>query len=351
MVWTRFQKLALVTFIAVEVLIFVGAVVRATGSGLGCPDWPLCYGCWTPPTKAEDIDFSRLKIEKFREKAARLGRDPKTITQESLKAEFDPVATWVEYINRLTSLPVGLAVTALLVASFWQIGAGRFTAFLGGLASFALVLVNAWLGARVVLSGLKPGIITLHMALAILLQCVLVYTAWRGTAQPWKLPVIAPGARALHWIGLSLFALVVLEGVMGSQVREMTDHLAMLHAGEKRELWVQELDQTVVYLLHRSFSWLILGAAFLFSWKAGLVLGRTRWLEKGILALVCAQMVLGVVLSQVGIVRIAQILHIGLSSLLVSGLFLWLLGSYQGLKVARLGGPPPLGAPTPSVPV
>ncbi|WP_075088972.1 COX15/CtaA family protein [Verrucomicrobium spinosum] len=47
MIWTRFQKLALIAFISVEVLIFVGAVVRATGSGLGCPDWPLCYGCWT----------------------------------------------------------------------------------------------------------------------------------------------------------------------------------------------------------------------------------------------------------------------------------------------------------------
>jgi cytochrome c oxidase assembly protein subunit 15 len=339
MIWTRFQKLALIAFISVEVLIFVGAVVRATGSGLGCPDWPLCYGCWTPPTRAEDIDFKKLNIEKFRAKAARLGRDPASITPETLRAEFDPVATWVEYINRLTSLPVGLSVTALLIASFWQIWAGRFRVFVGALGSFALVLINAWLGARVVLSGLKPGIITLHMALAILLQCFLVYTAWRGAAQPWKLLVIGDGGKALHRIGLLLFALVVLEGVMGSQVREMTDHLAMVHAGEKRELWVKELDQTVVYLLHRSFSWIILGMAFLFHWKSGQVLGRVKWLERGIVGLVCAQMVLGVVLSQVGIVRIAQILHIGLSSLLVSGLFLWLLGSHRATRAKAVPDP------------
>ncbi|WP_218280656.1 hypothetical protein [Verrucomicrobium spinosum] len=154
------------------------------------------------------------------------------------------------------------------------------------------MLINAWLGARVVLSGLKPGIITLHMALAILLQCFLVYTAWRGTAQPWGLPVIGEGGKALHRIGLLLFAWWWWKASC-SQVREMTDHLAMLHAGEKRELWVKELEQTVVYLLHRSFSWIILGMAFLFHWKSGQVLGRAKWLERGILGLVCARWCLG----------------------------------------------------------
>ena len=72
--WTRFQRLAVIAFVTVEVLIFVGAVVRASGSGLGCPDWPFCYGCLVPPTKAEDINFDRLDIEKFRAKAARHGR-------------------------------------------------------------------------------------------------------------------------------------------------------------------------------------------------------------------------------------------------------------------------------------
>jgi cytochrome c oxidase assembly protein subunit 15 len=334
MILTRFQKIALTAFIAVEVLIFMGAVVRATGSGLGCPDWPLCYGCMTPPTKAEDIDFTKLNLEKFREKAARLGRDPATITQETLREEFDPVATWVEYINRVSSLPVGLAVVVLLVASFGELRQRRYGVFLGAVASFLLVGINAWLGARVVLSGLKPGIITLHMALAILLQCVLVYTAWRGNVKPWSL-LYQPGVGArsggglLFTMGLVLFVLVVVEGVMGSQVREMTDHLAMLHAGERRDEWVQELELSVVYLLHRSFSWLILGTALVFAWKAGAVLGRLSWLEKGIVGIVFAQMVLGLVLSQVGIVRVVQVLHIGLSSLLVSGLFLWLLGSHR----------------------
>ena len=326
----RFQRIALTAFITVEVLIFVGAAVRATGSGLGCPDWPFCYGRMIPPTSADQIDFTKLNLEKFKARAARHGRDPSTITPELLRAEFDPVATWIEYINRLTSLPVGISMTVLLVASFWQ---RRGSVVVGSLASFLLVGINAWLGARVVLSGLKPGTITLHMALAILLLCALVFTAWRGTASPWQIPL--RGSRLVVRIASVLFALIVIEGVMGSQVRELTDHLAMTHPGQLRSAWVAELEQSWVYLVHRSFSWLILGFGIWFVRASGAACGRTGWLERGIMALITAQMVLGVVLSQVGIVRVAQILHIGLSSLLVSGLFLWLLGSTRTRPAVR----------------
>jgi cytochrome c oxidase assembly protein subunit 15 len=373
---TRFQRLALTAYICVEALLFVGAAVRASGSGLGCPDWPFCYGCWMPPTTAADIDFNKLDLAKFRAKAARLGRDPSTITVESLRASFDPVATWVEYLNRLTSLPVGVSVLILMVASVVTCPMTRreksvvaaVLSFLAALiyikfgaiemlfaiaislivvtvasalalprkipvisfsstAALLFVLINAWLGARVVLSGLKPGTITVHMALAILLLCVLVYTAWRGTETPWS--VAAPGQafRRGRMIAFVLFGLVVMEGIMGSQVREMTDELAMRHAGEQRALWVAELEQTWVYLIHRSFSWLLLGCAAGFAALIRKAQGRLRWLEKGIVVLVVAQMVLGVILAHAGILRVVQILHIGLSSVLVSGLFLWLLAS------------------------
>jgi heme a synthase len=326
----RFQRIALTAFITVEVLIFVGAAVRATGSGLGCPDWPFCYGRMIPPTSADQIDFTKLNIEKFKARAARHGRDPSTITPELLRAEFDPVATWIEYINRLTSLPVGISVTVLLIASFWQ---RRGSVVIGSLASFLLVGINAWLGARVVLSGLKSGTITLHMALAILLLCTLVFTAWRGTASPWHLPL--GGSRLVVRVASVLFTLIVIEGVMGSQVRELTDHLAVTHSGQLRSAWAAELEHSWVYVVHRSFSWLILGFGIWFVRASYAACGRTGWLERGIMGLITAQMVLGVVLSQVGIVRVAQILHIGLSSLLVSGLFLWLLGSTRTRPAVR----------------
>lgn len=325
---TRFQRIALTAFITVEVLIFAGAIVRATGSGLGCPDWPFCYGRMIPPTSADQIDFTKLNLEKFKARAAKHGRDPSTITPETLRAEFNPVATWTEYINRLTSIPVGISMIVLVIASFCQ---RRAFVILGSLAAFLLVGVNAWLGAKVVFSGLNSGTITIHMALAILLQCALVFTAWRGTEQPWRM-VIAN--RRIVRIAAVLFVLVVIEGIMGSQVREMTDQLAKTHAGQLRSAWVGELEQTWVYLVHRSFSWLILGCGIWFL-RASRAAGRLGWLEKSIFALIFGQMLLGVVLSQIGIVAAAQILHIGLSSLLVSGLFLWLLGSTRTTATVR----------------
>ncbi len=310
----KFQRLALTAFICLEALIFIGAAVRATGSGLGCPDWPFCYGRMIPPTSAEQIDFTKLNLEKFKAKAAQHGRDPNTITVETLKAEFNPVATWIEYFNRLSSLPISLSVLIMLIASFWQpMRVVRWTS----LVALVLLIANAWLGARVVLSGLKPGTITLHMALAILMQCVLVFTIWRGCPQPWTFQA---GQKTLRLATL-LFVLVVIEGIMGSQVREMTDELARTHAGHARAEWVGELEQSWVYLMHRSFSWLIVGTAMLFYRQAR----QVTWLERSIAGLVFAQMFLGVVLARVGILAVAQILHIGLSSLLVSGLCLWLL--------------------------
>lgn len=331
--WTSFQRIALVAYVCVEVLLFVGAIVRASGSGLGCPDWPFCYGCWVPPTSADKIDFTKIDLEKFKKKAVQHGRDPAEITAESLRAEFDPVATWVEYVNRLTSLPVGLSVLVLFGAGFGEWRRGRRRVFGAAFLGVLLVGVNAWLGARVVLSGLQPGIITLHMALAILLLCVLVYTAWRGCDKPWRLEWKAGKAdRLLIWMGWALFGLVVIEGVMGSQVRELTDELAKSHVGEARSEWIAELEMSTVYLIHRSFSWLLVGLAVGFIWWGRKVLTVVSWIEWVVVGIIGLQMVLGVVLAHWGVFAMVQVLHVGLSSLLVSALWLWLLGGMESLK-------------------
>ena len=63
-----FQKTALAALLATIFLIYVGAIVRATGSGLGCPDWPKCWGELIPPTSLDQVDFDKLNIEKFQKK-------------------------------------------------------------------------------------------------------------------------------------------------------------------------------------------------------------------------------------------------------------------------------------------
>ena len=323
-----FQKLALATLLSLIVLIFVGAIVRATGAGLGCPDWPMCWGRLVPPMSVDQVDFEELNMERFRRDAERHGLDPDKITADTLRGEFNPVHVWTEYINRLTSMPVGFLSLVLLIYGNRERRAGRKNVFLATVASFILVLANAALGAMVVMSRLNSGLITLHMALAVSLVCVLVYAAWRGCERPWGLKFRDPSKLRGAWIAISvLFFVTIVEGLMGSQVREMTDALARAHTNEPRSMWTEELESTWIYLIHRSFSWLVLGAALAFFVYArrNLVSGA-QWLEKGILGIVLAQMVLGLILAQVGVLRVVQVLHIGLSSLLVSGMFLWVLG-------------------------
>ena len=87
----RFQKFATAALVSVIVLIFVGAVVRVSGTGMGCPDWPRCWGRLIPPTRVEQVDLSKLDFEKFRKAAKRYERDPATVTPEHILENFNAV--------------------------------------------------------------------------------------------------------------------------------------------------------------------------------------------------------------------------------------------------------------------
>ncbi|MFZ9936459.1 MAG: COX15/CtaA family protein [Luteolibacter sp.] len=323
---TRFQKLATAALVSVLFLMFVGAIVRVTGAGMGCPDWPTCWGCLIPPTAVEQVDFEKLPIERFRSKAERMGRDPATITEETLRAEFNPRHVWTEFINRLCSLPVGFFSLATFIAAFWQ-RPKRPLVFWMAFGSLAIVLINAWMGARVVYSGLKPGVLTAHLALAMVLTGTLMYCAWRGTDRPWR--IVMPENRLKHTrLAVALLMVsCIASGILGAQVREMTDALAKFHDNAPRETWIAELEQSWIYLAHRSFSWVVL-AITLWAW---LLTRRHRQggagkVEHVVFAIVLAQMLLGLVMAQIHIYSWVQVLHVGLAAVLLSFVWLWLFG-------------------------
>lgn len=322
-----FQKVALAALIFTLMLMFVGAVVRATGAGMGCPDWPKCWGKYIPPTSAEQIDVEALPIERYKEKAERYGRNPDEVTRESVLAEFNPTHTWTEFINRLCSLPIGVFTLLTLVMSFKFIKKKPLVPLAAFTATF-LVGLNAWMGARIVYSGLQPGTITTHMALAMLLLGVQVSIIWMARDEPWTLRVTQLG-RKLKWFGLVAFLFILAEGIMGSQVREMTDALKKSHGDAPRIEWSAELEESWMYVVHRSFSWVVLFSTFAFYWVSrNFRIGGAGWHEKVILGTVLAQMVLGIVLSQVGILPVVQVLHIGISSVMVAVFCHWLLAAF-----------------------
>ena len=146
-----FFRSALTSTILSYLLIFVGGLVRVSGSGLGCPDWPKCFGRWVPPTNIEQI--------------------PAHIDSTA----FNIVLAWIEYGNRTLGVIVGISIllmTAIAVIYFRKNNKILFSSLL----SLFLVIFNGGLGAIVVSSILNPFIVSLHMILALFLVSVLSYT-------------------------------------------------------------------------------------------------------------------------------------------------------------------------------
>ena len=317
-------RLAWIALISVIVLVAVGATVRVTGSGLGCPDWPTCWGCVIPPTSPDQIDVDKLDLEKFKRHAARKGIDPDTITRETIIDEFDPVHTWIEFANRLTSLPLGFSALLLALCSF---RARKHKKWIIGLAWFSLadVIFNAVMGAMVVRSGLKPGIITLHMALAFLLIAVLVTIVW--LSKPDRQPVqLRPEARKrLLIVSLIFFGCLFGEGLLGSQLREQTDRLAIIADGTPRAEWIGQLSSTQMFKIHRSLSWsLLITSALLIFWarkSSASAFGE----PKLIFAMVIAMMLMGVILGHIAIYQVVQVLHVVTTSVLLAVTWHWII--------------------------
>ena len=314
---TGVQKLALLSIVLLIVLIFAGAVVRVTGSGLGCPDWPTCWGEFIPPTSIEQVDEAYLekKLPRFKKSAERFGRNPDEITVERLLEEYDPVQTWIEFTNRLLALPVLLANFLLMIACLRSQIMPKL-----GVCAFALVIISALTGIVVVASGLRSGVLTLYGSA---FSSALCFQA----SQSHK--CVRPGSLRTQIAGPSrpqvmiLLSCVMIEWAMGSQIREVTDRLMMEQGIASRGTWIDEISESFIYLIHRSFSWSILIAALWLGYKS-------RWkgeIPRLVLGLVFALMLMGLILSSSGIHAVVQVLHVGVAGGLVAAVYYWWLAS------------------------
>lgn len=302
------------------VLIFMGAIVRATGSGLGCPDWPKCWGCLIPPMSVEQVDFDLIDVEKFKRKAERAGRNPDEITAETLHQEFSGFHTWVEFINRLFALPMLLtSVVGFLLSCFLK-RAGPQVRWMMGI-SVLVVLANAVLGAWVVYSGLKPWVISAHLALAFLLMILLIIAMVRVRQRLGRVRLRAP--RGAYWSAVGLMVFLIIEGLMGAQLREVTDELAKENYGQDRAVWTAELKTRAVYYAHRTFSWVGLLLVVGFMWSIWRVRRYYSFLESSLIFMVFSLMVMGIILGHVGVLPWVQVLHVGVAALLFCAVTHW----------------------------
>lgn len=316
-----FQKFATAALVSVIFLIFVGAIVRVSGAGMGCPDWPKCWGRYVPPSTKEEIDLSKLDFSKFERAAKRYGRDPSTVTPEHVLENFNPTHAWTEYINRLSSTPVGFFTMGTFVLALLR-QRKRPLVVAAATLSVILVGVNAWMGKEVVSSDLKPGVLTIHMALAMILVLPLSYAAWRGSDSPWRVAGDEKEVTRMRWLTGVLLLLVFVEGVFGTQIRELNSHLMKTHPGMERAEWIRTLEGSWIYLIHRSFSWVILFAVVA-AWLRAVKIGQGGKVAWGSFAMVIAQMILGLIMARMEIHPVVQVMHLGLSAILLALVTVW----------------------------
>jgi cytochrome c oxidase assembly protein subunit 15 len=286
-----FYRLTLSTLIAVYVLILVGGIVRSTGSGMGCPDWPKCFGSYVPPTSVEELpsnykeiysDFRKKKNERFAkylsafgftETAEKLLQD-KSITEE---ADFNAVKTWIEYINRIVGVVIGLLIIAVFVFSLRFLKQHPKLTLLAAL-SLVLVVFQGWIGSFVVSTNLTPWTITVHMFLALVLVAILIYLVFQIGAQlklTDKQLSASKISASMVLLLVSCLVLLLVQVLFGTQVREAID-VAEATISDRAK-WVESLG--LPFFIHRSFSWIILATnAFLVFklWKMGIQNGFVR---------------------------------------------------------------------------
>lgn len=321
-----YRRLAISTLVAVYLLVLVGGVVRSTGSGMGCPDWPKCFGSWVPPATIEELPENYKEVyAAYRDKknqrfagylralgmgdtAEKLLKDP-AVLQEG---DFNPIKTKIEYINRVIGVLIGILIFSVFVSSlkFWK--TDKRLTIISGL-TFLLVGFQGWIGSFVVSSNLTPWTITVHMFLALLIVLMLIYVVHRSS---FRTIIHNPGAH--NWLLACMIALGV-QILLGTQVRESIDRVAEYIA---REQWIQELG--LDFIVHRSFSWLVLLLHVGLVWK----LKKTEGSKVFLLALIL--LILGTILTGTGMALFAvppylQPLHLLLATVTFGMQYLLLL--------------------------
>lgn len=322
------------TIIAVYFLILVGGIVRSTGAGMGCPDWPKCFGSYIPPVDATNLpaDYEDIYVQSrvkknqrlattltslgFVDLAEKVSTDPLTFEKTSYNAE----KAWIEYVNRLIGVAIGLFVIFNMVTSFACAKRSKLIPLLG-VSSFVLVVFQGWVGSLVVSTNLLPGFITFHMILALVLVGLLL-------VQRFKM-IGSHGTVYGRWLVTVLLFLFTLQIIFGTQVREQIDSI---HAsGIVKSEWISNLG--TLFYIHRSYSIVLMVLIGWLMYKNY----RERIKNTGLIALggiVVLEILLGMILAYFAVPAFAQPLHLFLGTVAYGVLFYLFLQSNFKKSVA-----------------
>ena len=259
----RFPTIVKITLVSLYLIFLAGSIVRMTGSGMGCPDWPKCFGYYIPPTSEEQITWQPNST--YEEGMIIIKDEVLFVAEQEVKtasvfneknweeytkheyATFNKFHTWVEYINRLVTVVSGFIFLFLLAGSLKFRKENKWIPIIS-FTAFFLMLVEAVLGKMVVDSNLKPTMITIHMVIGLLIIGLVLRllfiirkekTSYKYHALFNKLLIISV-----------VFSLIQI--AMGTQVRQFIDEQVKLFGFENKEYSL--MNPSFKFYFHRSFT-------------------------------------------------------------------------------------------------
>ena len=257
----------IISIVIVYLVILAGGIVRMTGSGMGCPDWPKCFGFLIPPTERSQLEwksnseYNKNQIviideklfyanDKFKSKSKFEMSNWSEYTKHDY-SKFNVYHTWIEYINRLIGAIAGLSVLILFVNSLKFLKTKKIITGLSFLALIAIIF-QAWLGKMVVDSNLMANTITVHMLMAIILLFILFSIL--AISNPSKKRVKI--SRNISILVLISIVLLLIQIITGTEVRKFIDIKMELLNYTEKDRWIENISSS--FSFHRSFSWAII---------------------------------------------------------------------------------------------
>jgi heme a synthase len=288
------KKWVLATFILTFLVIIAGGVVRTTQSGMGCPDWPKCFGLWIPPTDASQLPAD---FEKY-------------LKEQDIDHSFNVYHTWIEYVNRLLGVLLGVFAIIQLVLIFKR-KAETPKAFKLAVAFLTIVILTGLFGAIVVKLNLAHLSISIHLFFALVLTQIELALLMVVTGRLNKKTAGTKMRRAL----VLMLIVIFVQSVLGTMVRMYVDDVSKVLHFEQREAWLA--SSPIAFLIHRSFSWLVLASAIYLIWYCRKVQALKKSVQKIFLLVLCS-MTTGVVLYYLDMPAIAQPIHLLLATLTIT---------------------------------
>lgn len=320
----RYHQLAKISLVCVYLIIVAGSVVRMTGSGMGCPDWPKCFGYYIPPTSADAIVFKAnhdykkgqvIQIDDVFHYAKNDFKSNNALEINNWKKNtthnyntFNVTHTWIEFINRLFTALAGIPILLLFLVSFFIFKKEKLLFLISGLVILFMGF-EAWLGKTVVDSNLLPTKISIHLAVAFLIVAILIIGIFKS--KNYKILEIKPNS-LFKKILVFAFILTLIQIIFGVQVRQFVDEKMAL-VGYQHNLWLENPELN--FYIHRTFSVAVLIAnMWLFFQNKNK--GYNLSLFNAVTVIIFLEILTGIVMTYFDFPFVSQPLHLVLSAIL-----------------------------------